>query len=238
MRPVGRRPRKRRGTFQLSLAVRATVRHGKVDELRRLLDRMAQAESGAPALELEALNGVHFARLFLIEDSVDLDGKLIPATLMWMSEIDAPLARHVRELAEVSGQGLDAAFGLCEGYPVTRTPAARIAYLQEHAIPSQANYVNTVGRSVDQIRGEARLREAIERFLDSRDHDPSESAGDVRKDIQLFVRSTPELAWARRRAPRPSLRWRLGETAHLVKVILVLTAAAPFALLVLPFYTV
>jgi hypothetical protein len=238
MRPVGRRPRKRRGTSQLSLAVRATVRHGKVDELRRLLDRMAQGESGAPALELEALNGVHFARLFLIEDSVDLDGKLIPATLMWMSEIDAPLARHVRELAEVSGQGLDAAFGLCEGYPATRTPAARIAYLREHAIPSQANYVNTVGRSVDQIRSEARLREAIERFLDSRGHDPSESAGDVRKDIQRFVRSTPELAWARRRAPRPSLRWRLGETAHLVKVILVLTAAAPFALLVLPFYAV
>ena len=237
MRRSPRRPGTGRGAQQLSLTVRATVRRGQVDELRDLLERMGRGESGAPTLDLPALQRVHFARLVLLEDSVDLDGNLIPASLVWMSEVDAPLGPHVDELAHVSAQGLDAAFGKCETYPDEPTPASRAAFLRERMIPSQADYVNTVGRTVDQITREARLREAIQRFLDSRTPGgPSEKSEHVRKDIQRFVRSQPDLAWAKSRAPRPGLRWRMGETVHLLKVFLVLVAVAPLALLLLPFY--
>jgi hypothetical protein len=180
---------------------------------------------------------VHFARLVLLEDSVDLDGNLIPASLLWMSEIDAPLARHVDELAHVSAHGLDAAFGLCEGYPDSPAPASRATFLRERMIASQADYVNTVGRTVEQIKREGRLREAIQDFLDSRTPGgPSEKPEHVREEIQRFVRGQRELAWARSRAPRPSLRWRLAEKMHLARVFLALLAVAPLALLLLPFY--
>jgi hypothetical protein len=90
---------------------------------------------------------------------------------------------------------------------------------------------------VDQIRREARLREAIEDFLDRR-HSAGlpESPEEVRAEIQRFVRSEPSLAWATRRAPRPSLRWRLGEALHMARVTALLVLAAPVALLLAPIY--
>jgi len=226
-------------SHQISLTVRATVRRDKVDELRELLERMGRAALGAATIDFGRLDGVHFARLLLLEDGWDLDQNLIPASLVWISDVDAPFDGHLAQLADVGGQGLDAAFGLCEGYPEARTPATRSAYLRERMIESQASYVNTVGRTVDQIRSEAGLREAIQDFLDRRQPElRAESPEKVRAEIQRFVRREPSLAWVTKRAPRPPLRWRLGETLHLARVAAVLLLAAPVLILLLPIYAI
>ncbi|MDQ4047976.1 MAG: hypothetical protein M3131_01130, partial [Actinomycetota bacterium] len=192
-----------------------------------------------PVIPFPELDGVHFARLFLIEDAVDLDDDLIPASLVWMSEIDAPLERHLSQLADLGGPGLDAAFGLCEDYPATPTPERRRAYLSERVVDSQADYVNTVGRTVDQIVREAKLREAIEEFLDRLPADDlPDHPENVRAEVQRFVRAEPSLAWATRREPRPSLRWRAGELAHFTGIAAALAVAAPVAVALLPIYAV
>jgi hypothetical protein len=232
--------RARRGAAQLSLTVRATVLPGSVDELRSVLERVGGQEASARPIPFPQLAGVHFARLFLLEDSTDLDGALIPASLVWQSEIDAPLERHLDQLVDLGGPGLDATFGLCEGYPADPTAETRRAYLLERYLESAASYVNTVGRTVAQIHREAELREAIEDFLDRRraheglPADPVE----VRAEIQRFVRSEPSLTWAKRRAPRPGLRWRLGELGHALGIAAVLLLAAPLALALLPVYAI
>ncbi len=232
--------RAQRGAAQLSLVVRATVLRGGVDELRSLLERMGGREAGAPAIPFPQLASVHFARLLLLEDSMDLENELIPPSLMWMSEIDAPLERHLDQLVDIAGPGLDATFGLCEGYPAAPTAEARRAYLLERHVESAANYINTVGRTVDQIHHEAELREAVESFLDRRQaHDglPADPV-EVRSEIQRFVRGEPSLAWATRRAPRPSLRWRLGELWHVLGTLALLLLVAPLVLVALPIYAI
>jgi len=217
--------------------VRATVRPERVGDLRELLERMWTGETGVAAIPFPQLTGVHFARLLMLDDSVDLEQNPIPASLIWMSEIDAPLWRHLDELVQVAGPALDATFGLCEGYPANPTPEQRENYLRERLVRSQADYVNTIGRTVDQIHREAELRAAIEEFLDGRQAEglPDDPEG-VRADIQRFVRRDPRLAWATRRAPRPSLRWRLKELVHTLAVGTGLVVATPLVILLLPLY--
>ena len=228
--------RRQRGAAQLSLTVRATVRRGSVDELRKVLERMGAEPPEARDIPFPQLEGVHFARLLLLEDS-DEPPDLIPASLMWMSEVDAPLERHLEELVDVGGPVLDATFGLCEGYPEEPTPQARRTYLGERLVESATSYVNTVGRTVDQIRREAELRQAIEDFLDRRRRDGLPGEPDqVRAEIQRFVRDEPRLSWARGRAPRPSLRWRLGELVHALGVAAGLVVATPVVVVLLPIY--
>jgi hypothetical protein len=170
----------------------------------------------------------------LLEDIDDLDGRLIPASLVLEVEVDSPLDSHVDELVETEGATLDAAFGLCEGYPATPTPAERKAYLLAHPLRPHARYVNTVARTLEQIQHEEELRQAIEGFLDAhRDELPGDARG-VRAAVQRWVKDQPSLAWARRRAPRPPLGWRLREALHAVAIPAALLVAAPLLVVVVP----
>ena len=63
------------------------------------------------------LGGVHFARLFVIAATTDLDGAPLPASLFYMADVDGAADRHLRELAGIFGEGTDAVFGHCAGYP-------------------------------------------------------------------------------------------------------------------------
>ena len=227
---TSRRPR---GTHQLAVTVRATVRDGRLPELRDILAAMDTHASHTPEIPFAEFEEVHFARLLLLEDDVDLDGRLIPASLVYMSEIDAPLNAHVDRLADKGGAGLDATFGLCEGYPVSPDGSSRRAFMEPRMLPAQATYVNTVGRTAVQIRQEAQLRDAIETFLDGATALPADPVA-ARAEIQRFVRSRPALSWSTRRAASPSLSWRVREWGHLVAVTGALLLLAPLVLLVLP----
>jgi hypothetical protein len=227
-----------RGAHQLPWAARATILPGRVDELRSLLERIGGGADDAPRFPFSRMGGVHFARLVLLEESGQEGQPPIPASLLIMSEIDAPLERHLDELANLAGPALDATFGLCEGYPAAPSAGARIAYLQARQIRPQAAYVNTVGRSVEQIHREAELHTRIEEFLDQHAGELPEDPMRVRAEIQRFVREDPSLSWAMRRAPRPSLRWRIGEGLHALAGAAAMGLAAPLVLLVLPAYAV
>ena len=211
---------------------------GRVDDLRSLLERIGAGADGAPSFPFSRMGGVHFARLMILEESEEEAQPPIPASLVIMSEIDAPLGRHLDELARTAGPALDATFGLCEGYPAAPTPATRIAYLRAREMKPEAGYVNTVGRSLEQIRREATLRARIEDFLDDQGDQLPEEPERVRSEIQRFVGEEPALRWAMRRAPRPRLRWRLENGLHALAGATVLAVATPLVLLALPLYLV
>lgn len=242
---VPSRPRRRRlrgqprhGAYQEAAGVRATVAAGRLAELARALEELRTDESGGSrGIPFARLSGVHFARLVLLEDVVDLRGRIIPASLVYLADVDGSAADHLDELAALGAAGVDATFGLCDGYPGEPTHAGRRAFLHEHFLPTQAPYVNTLGRTVDQVRRESALRDAIADFLDAgqlaaRAEDP----GEVRRAVQDFVRGEPTLAWARRRAPRPPLRLRIREKAHALLVPATLLPLLPLILAVLPFW--
>ena len=106
---------------QVAITVKADVRRGQTDALRRLLDGMEAADpesagSRENLLPFELLP-VHFARFVVIEEADDLDGNPLPGQLIFMSDVDAPLRRYLTQLCGLAAEGLDQVFGHCEGYP-------------------------------------------------------------------------------------------------------------------------
>ena len=154
---------------QSAVTIAADLRPGETAGLRELLASMGNGVANGSVLDLGALSDVHFARLFLLEETVDLEGKPLPATLVYLSDFDVSKDEHLVQLA--AAPGLDRVFGSCEGFPSSGLAQDRLAFLRGRVIEEQARYVNRPGRTVRQIRGEAELREAIEGFLDSRADD-------------------------------------------------------------------
>ena len=113
------------------------------------------------------LTGVHFARVFVLDGGVAADGSDQRQKLVWMSDVDAPLERHLGELSELAGPRWTGCSATATGYPDARDAGARRAFLDAHAVPAATAYVNTVGRGLDQVLLERRLREAIEGHLDA-----------------------------------------------------------------------
>lgn len=229
---------RKRGGYQIAFGARAPILRGRVDELRLVLEDMGGwvDVSAAPRIPFASMSGVHFARLLLLEDARDLDGRLIPASLLLITEVDSPLRRHLNELADAGGLGLDATFGLCEGYPKAPAPDARKHFLLDRRLKPQAAYVNTIGRTLHQVRDEEQLRQAIERFLDAHGSTLTQGPGQTRRAIQRFVKSEPSLRWARHRAPPPPLLWRARELLHAVGIAFCLILATPLLLLVTPIW--
>ena len=112
---------------------------------------------------------------------------------------------------------------------------ARIGWLRRHLVPASAYYVNTVGRGLDQIRQEAKLRDALEDHLDQRDW-AGRSAAEVRQDLQDYVASRGDLSWAWQPPAPPPLLFRIREAVHKVAMPLLLLLLLPVLLAVLPFW--
>jgi hypothetical protein len=216
------------------------VAPGQVPALRAWLADAARDGLAEPPFDFARLRGLHFAKFFILDDAADLDGAPIPASLVLTTEVDAPVRRHLAELVGIAGAGIDAAFGHCTGYP----PAGgwsrrRVRWLRRRMVRSGAAYVNTVGRGLEQIRQEARLREALQDYLDQPGHDwPADRPVQVRADIRTYVAGRPDLGWALRPPPRPRLLWRAAELAHLIGVPLLILALSPALLAGLPVWAV
>ena len=224
---------------QIALSVIAEIRDGSAEELRCLLGSVHENRGRPSIFPFHELPTVHFARIFVVDAATTLDGALLAPKVVYLANLDAPLEDHLRGLVARGAEGLDRVFSFCTDYPLAslRNRDSRLAFLRRHQVKSQAFYVNGIGRSVEQIRREAHLRERIEDFLDSEDHQ-GRSPEEVRSAIQESVRQEPSLSWALNPATPPSLPFRLRETVDLVGLPLVALLFAPLILLSLPFLLV
>jgi hypothetical protein len=218
---------------QLALTIRAPIRPGRHEALVRLLTTMADA-AGDRRIPFERLSTTHFARLFVLDPAPG-----IPAGLVYMSDVDAPLWRHLRELVDVGGAGLDAVFSHCEDWPEGASALRKAAWLRARTVRANTVYVNTVGRGVAQVHGERRLRDAIEEYLDAkhadwRDADPVL----VHAAVRRFVAGRSDLRWALRPARPPSLAFRVRSAAGKVAGPVLVLLAAPLLVVALPVWAV
>jgi hypothetical protein len=228
---------------QVALTIRAPIKPGQTGALKRLLTEMADP-AGGPAIPFERLETTHFARLFVL-DEVDAGpdgdaGPPIPASLVYMSDVDAPVWRHLIALVRVGGARLDDVFAYCEGWPSgSASTWARVAWLRARKVRADVVYVNTVGRSVAQIHGERRLRQAIEDFLDGKpakwhDGDPVQIHAAVRR----FVAGRPDLRWALKPARGPGLAFRVRSSLHKLGGPVLVLLFSPLLLALLPIWAV
>ncbi|HEY3083352.1 MAG TPA: hypothetical protein VGM69_25960 [Chloroflexota bacterium] len=222
---------------QVPVTIIAPVRPEALQPLRELLETMGPDPSGNDVVPFGRFGGVHFARFVVLEPTVDLKGRPIPPSLLFLSDVDGPAEAFLGELVVVAGPGIDRLYAHCGGYPAEgdRTRETRLAYLRAHRVEASAAYVNTHGRTVEQIRQEARLREAIEEFVDrSRPAWSGVPATAVRSAIQDFVASQEALRWARQPPDGDGLSRRLGQAGALAAGALPILLVAPAALVALP----
>ncbi|GAC1650573.1 MAG: hypothetical protein NVS4B12_20490 [Ktedonobacteraceae bacterium] len=226
-------------THQVALTIITKIKPEETENIKQLLKTMNKNVAQNDVIPFGKFSALHFARLMVLEESIDLSGAVISPSLVFMGECDAPLDCLLNELVDRAGEGLDMVYRHCEGYPtdgkITRTK--RLAYLRAGMVKAQAFYVNTVGRMVQQIHQEAQLRNAMQDFLDHAQQDWSRhSSLEVRAKIQAYVRSEATLSWASKPPAQPGLFFKLKEILHMVGFPLLLLVLFPVLLLAFPIW--
>jgi hypothetical protein len=222
-------------SHQEALTVIARIKPGQVETVKGVLGTIAEHRGRWDIVPFAKLANVHFARFVVFDETADLDGNPLPAQLAMMTNVDAPLDAHLRDLTTTCGDGLDHVFEHCEDYPAAagRTPAARLAFLRQHHKRARAFYVNRQGRTVQQIVREEQLRRAINDYLDSADltrHSPEM----IRGAIVAFVAGRSDLRWALYPPKPPLTMWRIKEIVNLVVYPLAALVLLPVLLLLSP----
>lgn len=225
-------------THQVALTISAAVRPERRAALGLVLDLMAADPGGNPVIPFAQLAHTHFARVVLLEATRAQDDApaaassgTTPTTLLMTLDCDAGISARLHDLADVAASGLDQLLGACEGYPAVPTPRSRLGFLRAHLRSSTVFYVHAVGRTLAQVRDEARLRRALESYVDQdADRLVARTPAQVRDAILAHVAAEPGLAWALLPAPPPAWWWRLREGAHKVAVPALLVLTLPVGL--------
>lgn len=160
-------------TPQSHFTVVAPVIQARAEELRLLLmsmnDRPGMASPTNPILPFGAFNNLHFARIVILDDPTLHDfaefGAPIPdfaVLFALIGDCDGPADRMLVDLAQHAEPGLRQLFSCCEDFSTTTDV---LKWMRTHSQPSAANYVNWIGRTVQQITEEARLRDELVAYI-------------------------------------------------------------------------
>ena len=156
-------------TNQGALTIITEVKKGETDNLKKLLSTMNVDVETNKVVPFLYLTTVHFARFVLVEKLLGPEGQLKPVDpfLVLSTNYDKPLRKHLEQLVNVAGPGLDQIYCHCVGYPASgMTRQTRLDYLHKHKTGYGAFHNGTVGLSVDRTHKEADLRNEIEDFID------------------------------------------------------------------------
>jgi hypothetical protein len=185
---------------QSAFTILAPIADGHADDLARLLNEIGTDIKGNPHLRFAALDGLHYASLFVVDGA---DG----ACLVFEGNVDGSATAFLRYLLDNAGEAVDKIFGHCIDYPSAGVGdrSAVHGYLKDHDIGANTFYVAWPGRTVEDIRREQRLREAIEQVLDEQDGPDlrRRTPEEIRRLIEAALPA--DLNWARRPAPVPFL---------------------------------
>lgn len=138
------------------------------------------------------MNSVHFARFAILDADIGADGRAIPPCLLFSTEFDGPLEKHLTELIENAGDALFFVLEQCDGFAaVPGSPDDRIRrFLRERRSTPSAFYVGALGRTVKQIRKELDRCQKIRDF-----------ARQLRQDMD------PILVWSQLREHTGAADW-------------------------------
>src|SRR5208282_5429658 len=188
------------------------------------------------------LEGLHFARIVVLDDlSLDdieaygLPRVNYPTYLAFLGDFDGPFDAFFAELTQRAGDGLKRMFAHCDDFPPN---SDLLGWMKTHNVAPATIYVNWIGRTVQQVRQEEALRQAMERFI-------QENAASLRAmqprqvcdTLKKFVAGEQQAGRITLTPPAPTpLGWQIGDFLHLVGVPLILLALLPLLLLYLPFF--
>ncbi|WP_211264805.1 hypothetical protein [Litoreibacter arenae] len=123
------------------------------------------ADPENPLVPFRAFDRLHVARFLIIEadtwrdiEAYGITAHPYPVQLAFVGDVDGDRDSFLDELVEQADEGLRKIFAYCDGFD-TGTNLRR--WMVRHNVQEAANYVNTRGRTVQQIREEAALCQAL-----------------------------------------------------------------------------
>jgi hypothetical protein len=222
-------------TPQDSLTIISEVAPDRVDGLRTLLatmnfqDRPGFADPKNALVSFGAFETIHFARFVVLADNSLSDRAAYPGLpldqpiyLCFMADCDGPAEVLLKRLAR-DARGLSKIFSFSKDYSER---ADMLGWLRAHRIRPAASYVNWLGRTVRQVRDEARLHALLREALTQT---PERDPQGLLLRLRQFVGSTVTLS----AEPPTPLGWRLRNLAHFMAPLLV----AAFCLVFFPLLT-
>ena len=217
--------------FTIVSDVPASAEDGLRATLAEIRGELGSDTGDNPVLPFARLPGLHFASLVLAEGS-----SLHLSKLIFELNVDGRVDDFLAALVAEAGKGLDALYARAEGYPGSTDAAAVRVWLRERMVGPGAFHIGATGRTLERVREEARLHDAIQSFLDD-----EEGAGrlahatpvEVRARVQERVRADPSFSWARTSPPRQTRRERLTHQARLYGAAAVALLLSPVLLPVL-----
>lgn len=229
---------------QQAVTLRAPVAEGRLAALQQALK--AAGRAGRPgalpeSLPLHRFPEVHFARLFVLEATTLSSGHDVPASLVYMADVDGSVSDHLRALVDHAPSGIDEVFAHCEGYPgqadhrdssgdadMPGELVAKLVWLHAHTLEPAAYYVHTVGRTVQQIRDEARLFWTLGELVDFGEVVTAGAPpAQLRDHLREAVLRRLGFDWVRKPPAGPGFVHQLGNTVHLYVSMAALLVVAP-----------
>jgi hypothetical protein len=215
---------------QDSFVVVAKINSGRIDALRSLLatmtfaDRTGFADPANSLVPFGVFETIHFARFVVLADNTLRDRRVYPGLpaeepnyLCFMVDCDGSADELLMQMAH-KAIGLKVIFGHCEGFDEA---ADLLTQLRACCVRPVASYVNWVGRSVTQVREEARLRELLREALPRIEE---------REPQRLLARLRELVAPAATLSPPPPtpFAWHVRNVTHLLLPLLVVAAFLVF----------
>ena len=231
-------------TPQGNFLVMAPVAPGREEALRDLLASMNSScgivDPQNALVPFGRFERLHFARLLILTDptEVDIAHYRVPVphlapTLAFFGDCDGSGETMLAEFAGMAAPGLRQIFSFCERF----APGADLLdWMRRHQQSAAAAYVNTVGRTVRQIREEATLHDALADYLNGRAntiHEPQE----LRGNLVAYATARQADGSLKLSEPEPTpIGWWIGNITNAVGGAILAALITPLLLLFSPLF--
>ena len=221
---------------QSHIFIAAPVRTGAADALADLLETMnagpGTADPANALLPFGSIPTIHVARFVILDDPSLPDRQQIapqlPATeplrLAFIADCDGTADQLLSTLVQLASPGLRRIFSYCSDFDAQ---ADLLAWLHAHRIVSAASYTNWPGRTMTQVREEARLHAALRQTrLAHPDASPEQLRGILLTAAQSVALSP---------LPVPTFAEKVAQTGDFLLLPLYALLLSPFLIPALPF---
>lgn len=217
-------------------------------ELRGLLDSMNTSpgivDPHNALVPFGRFTTLHFARFVILADQTTgdvgvygLPTRDYPLYLGFLGDVDGGETAFLRWLVGAASDGLRKIFSCCEDFgPDTDL----LDWMKRHRSRPVANYINTRGRTVNQVHEQAVLRKALEAYIESHSAElQGQSPRQIHDTLRKFVNGEASAGrLTLTRAARTPAKWWMRNALHLIGMPLLLLLALPFLIAILLLYLV
>jgi hypothetical protein len=221
----------------------------RTDELRSLLAMMNRAPGVAKPdnglIPFGQLEDLHFARIVVLDDQTlddittayGLARESYPLYLAFLADFDGEVDPFRKKLIALAGKGLEEIFSFCTDFK----PGTDIdEWMKAHEHRPSTMYNNWIGRTMQQIREEDVLRQAVQaRVFASSSEFQKSSPEEIRRVAKDFI--TKEVNSQRLTLTplgKAPLTWRIKNLLHLIFVPVLLLILTPLFLVYLPLFAI